>query len=113
MRNHQPKNLLCDAAKAIALLSFLTLFTATPLLAADSKFQPDPLEVAPEGSIQCSWSKLKRDEYQNCLDKKRFFDGMKPEEKEKYNEEVEKRLTEERIRQLESNQIIRRPYRPK
>jgi hypothetical protein len=106
------RSLRCSIAVS-AIFYTATVFTATPLFAADSKYQPDPLEPAPEGSVQCSWSKMQRDEYQNCLGKKRFFDGMKPEEKEKYNKEVEKRQTEERIRQLERNQVIYPPYRPK
>lgn len=94
-------------------LHLLGVILFVSVVSAQEAYTPDPLEAAPEGSVQCSWSKLKRDEYQTCLKRKRFFDAMKPEEKEEYNKGVEKRRLEQRVRQLEQNQIIYPPYQPK
>jgi hypothetical protein len=51
--------------------------------------------------VECSWSKLKSEEYKTCHEKKKFFDKMTKEEKSKYNEEVEKRRADTRMKRLE------------
>lgn len=65
------------------------------------EYRPQPLERAPEGEVECSWSKLTKEEYDECLQRKRFFNGMSTEEKQQYNAAVDKRILEQRIRRLE------------
>lgn len=83
--------------RKVTILSFhLFLFNFN----AFAEYKPDPLEPAPD-RIECSWSKLKEQELRLCQERKRYFDKMTPEEKKKYNEEVEKRRTDARLKRIE------------
>ena len=66
--------------------------------AGEQKFQPDPLEFAPEPPIQCSWSQMKSEEFKTCLERKRFFEKMSAEEKKQFNAEVETRRKKVTVR---------------
>ena len=71
------------------------------MVGAQPSYEPDPLEPAPDGQVECSWSSMKKDEYQECLKKRDFFSRMKPEDKEAYNKEVTERQIEARLESLE------------
>ncbi len=86
------------ALRTTFLLASLLIF---PAAAVAQGYEPDPLEPAPDGQVECSWSSMKGEEYQNCLKKKDFFSKMKPEEKEEYNKEVYERQIIARIESLE------------
>jgi hypothetical protein len=81
-------------------LAFLCLVLA-PALPAAAEYKPGELELAPEGKIECSWSKLKNKEYALCQERKKFFGKMTEEERKKYNEGVLKRRTERRLQRIE------------
>ena len=84
-----------------ALGAALTVLLTAGSIAAQDKFVPDPLEPAPEDKVECDWSKLKKEEYAVCQDKKAFFAKMSPEEKKAYNERVRKDRIEARLNDLE------------
>src|SRR5688572_24557467 len=69
---------------------------------ADDSFEPGELELAPIGSdIECSWSKMNSKEYGDCQKKREFFKKMPLEKRREWNEAVEKRILERRMRRLE------------
>ena len=77
------------------------LWVVPSIASAQPEYSPDPLEPAPEGEVPCSWSTMKKAEYEECMKKREFFSKMKPDEKEEYNKEVAERQTEARIESLE------------
>ena len=82
-------------------LLFILFLAFSSDYAAAQNYEPDPLEAAPDGAIDCSWSDMKKEEYQECLKKKQYFAKMNPEEKAAYNADVKDRQLEERVRRLE------------
>lgn len=83
------------------VLIALSVLFASNVASAESGYTPDPLEEAPEGKVECSWSSMKKDEYEECMKRRSFFEKMSAEEKAEYNKDVSKRRTEERLRSLE------------
>ncbi|MCC6953203.1 MAG: hypothetical protein IT290_03715 [Deltaproteobacteria bacterium] len=62
----------------------------------------DPLETVPlEGEPECPWSKLNAQELKACQQRKQELSQMSKEERMKWNEEVQKRLLERRLRRIE------------
>ena len=83
-----------------------------PLFAQAQGYEPGPFERAPAGEVQCSWSTMKHQEYQQCLSRRRHFGAMSDEEKKLHNEEVDKRVTEQRLQNLERRSRRNRRPRP-